>query len=315
MRIWMLLSFVLFAVTCADRVRPYLKSIAGAKDVAVAPATHVGASPPKSAQPRSRGVRLASWNLEWLDVPGHGPDRRSAADYAALARYVAALDADLIAVQEVASVEALQLVFSPKVYGYHLAERGGKQRSGFVFKKELGVEPQPDLGELSLHDLRAGADVALRLNGSLVRLLSVHLKAFCVTGSLAREDKDCRKLREQIPVLEGWIDARAREGTPFVVLGDFNRALGEADDALFRELDDNDPKGLRLVRAGSRVHSSCHGKRQLAVDHVLLGGSAGDWLSPSGLTELRYEHEDLAAGLKLSDHCPIHVTLAPGVLR
>jgi endonuclease/exonuclease/phosphatase family metal-dependent hydrolase len=307
LRIWFLLSVLLFAATCADRIRPYLKSIAGAKDVPAAPV--------RSAEPRSQGVRLASWNLEFLDVSGRGPDGRSAADYAALARYVQALNADVIAVQEVASVEALKLVFSPEVYAYHLAERGGKQRAGFVFKRDLGVEPQADLGELSLHDLRAGADVALRLNGSLVRLLSVHLKAFCVTGSLAREDKDCRKLRAQVPVLEGWIDARAREGTPFVVLGDFNRALGELDDALFRELDDNEPVGLRLVRAGARVHSSCHGKRQWAVDHVLLGGSAGDWLSPSGLTELRYEHDDLAAGLKLSDHCPIHVTLAPGVLR
>lgn len=303
LRVWMVLSFMLFAATCADRVRPYLKTIAGAKEL-----------PPATA-PRATGIRLASWNLEFLDVPGKGPDRRSAADYAALSRYVEALNADVIAVQEVASVEALKLVFSPAVYAYHLAELGGPQRAGFVYKKELALVPQPDLRELSLSGLRAGADVALSLNGSSLRLLSVHLKAFCVTGSLARDSKDCKKLRAQVPVLEGWIDARAREGTAFVVLGDFNRALGEADDPLFRELDNNDPKGLRLVLAGSRVHSSCHGKRQWAVDHVLLGGSAGDWLSPHGLSELHYEHEDLAAGLKLSDHCPIHVTLAPGVLR
>jgi endonuclease/exonuclease/phosphatase family metal-dependent hydrolase len=307
LRIWFLLSVLLFAATCADRIRPYLKSIAGAKDVPAAPV--------RSAEPRSQGVRLASWNLEFLDVPGRGPDGRSTADYAALARYVQALNADVIAVQEVASVEALKLVFSPEVYAYHLAQLGGAQRSGFVYKRELVLTPQPDLRELSLQGLRAGADVALRLNGSVVRLLSVHLKAFCVTGSLERDNKDCKKLRAQIPVLEGWIDARAREGAPFVVLGDFNRALGEADDALFRDLDDNDPRGLRLVRAGSRVHSSCHNKRQLAVDHVLLGGSAGDWLTPTGLSEVRYEHDDLTAGLKLSDHCPIHVTLAPGVLR
>lgn len=307
MRVWMLLSFVLFAATCVDRARPYLKSIVKARDLPVAA---VGAP-----QPRSGSVRLASWNLEFLDVAGRGPDGRSKADYAALARYANALNADVIAVQEVASVEALKLVFSPEVYAYHLAELGGSQRSGFVYKRELAVEPQPDLRELSQAGLRAGADVALRLNGSVVRLLSVHLKAFCVSGSLAREDKHCAKLRAQVPVLEGWIDARAREGVAFAVLGDFNRALGEADDALFRELDDNDPKGLRLVRAGTRTHSECGKKRQLAVDHVLLGGSASDWLSPTGLSELRYEHDDLAARLKLSDHCPIHVTLAPGVLR
>jgi endonuclease/exonuclease/phosphatase family metal-dependent hydrolase len=302
MRIWFTLSILLFVATCADRARPYLKSIAGAQQR------------PDAGVPRSGGVRLASWNLEFLDVLGRG-HRRAPSDYAALSRYAHALNADVIAVQEVASVEALKLVFSPEVYAYHLATEGGAQRSGFVFKKELVVKALPDLGELSRSGLRAGADVALTLNGSVVRLLSVHLKAFCVTGSLKSDTKDCKKLSAQVPVLEGWIDARAREGVAFAVLGDFNRALAEADDALFRELDDNEPKGLRLVRAGARTHSSCRGKRQLAVDHVLLGGSASDWLSPTGLTELRYEHEDLSAGLKLSDHCPIHVTLAPGVLR
>ena len=64
--------------------------------------------------------------------------------------------------------------------------RGGAQRTGFVFRKRLGARVLPDLEALALQDLRAGSDLALQVAGRELRLLSVHLKAFCVTGSLAR---------------------------------------------------------------------------------------------------------------------------------
>jgi endonuclease/exonuclease/phosphatase family metal-dependent hydrolase len=145
-------------------------------------------------------------------------------------------------------------------------------------------------------------------------MLSLHLKAFCVTGALTREDTDCRKLRAQVPVLERWIDARAREGLVFVVAGDFNRALAEPEDPLFSELDDHDPAGLVLSQAGPHRRSGCGKRSKPAVDHVLLGGVAG-FLRPSQFAELPYSEEDRRAGRKLSDHCPIRVTLSLATIR
>jgi endonuclease/exonuclease/phosphatase family metal-dependent hydrolase len=147
-----------------------------------------------------------------------------------------------------------------------------------------------------------------------VRFLSVHLKAFCVTGALTRDDKACRKLNAQVPVLEGWIDARAREGVPFVVLGDFNRALAQPEDALFGELNDGDPAGLSLTQAGPHERSACGGKKKQPVDHVLLGGKKG-LLSSAGFEEIPYAVGDREAGRKLSDHCPIHMTLTLPTMR
>ena len=306
LRIWMTLSFLIFAATCADRARPYLKTIFGSPGAKAADRQDAKTSAP--------ALRIASWNLQFLDVPGRGPDRRSREDYEALKRYAQALAADVIAVQEVASVEALALVFPKEQYLYQLAAIGGAQRSGFVYKKQLKARPHPDLSALSLEGLRAGADLGVFVRGRELRLLSVHLKAFCVTGALTREDKHCHKLNAQVPVLEGWIDARAREGVPFVVLGDFNRALAEPRDALFAELDDGDPASLALMQAGARTHSACLGRKKHAVDHVLLGGETSRWLSPDGLIETPYARSDLEAGRKLSDHCPIHVTFnAPAV--
>jgi endonuclease/exonuclease/phosphatase family metal-dependent hydrolase len=318
LRIWLFLSVLLFAATCVDRVRPYLKTILrqGAK-AADRQDVPLPSPQPKGNEARRHAgaLRLASWNLQFLDVPGRGPDRRVSADYEALARQARALAADVIAVQEVASFEALALVFPAREYAFHLAQVGGAQRSGFVYRKQLKVQVHEDLRALSLSDLRAGADLGVFVQGRELRMLSVHLKAFCVTGALTRDDKDCRKLNAQVPVLEGWIDARAREGVPFVVIGDFNRALREPRDALFAELDDHEPAGLSLTQAGSRTHSACHGKKRHAVDHVLLGGDSGGWLAPTGLVEVPYAPDDLAAGRKLSDHCPIHVTLSAPAMR
>lgn len=319
MRIWLLLSVLLFAATCADRVRPYLKTIfrSGAKaadrDPNAAAAAKARAEAIRISQQAS--LRIASWNMQFLDVPGRGPDKRSAADYEALARYAAEIDAQVIAVQEVASVEALALVFPKEKYGYYLAQRGGAQRSGFVYKKRFRVVVHPDLNELSLDDLRAGADIGLMVEPEReLRLLSVHLKAFCVTGALTRDDKDCKKLNAQLPALEAWIDARARDGVPFVVLGDFNRALAQPRDALFAELDDHEPASLNLTQAGPHVSSACGGRKKPAVDHVLLGSPHG-FLSPSHFEEMPYSELDRSEGRKLSDHCPIRVTLTMPTMR
>jgi endonuclease/exonuclease/phosphatase family metal-dependent hydrolase len=308
-RIWVTLGVIFFVSQCALKLKPYLRGLAGAREPAPAEAP---APRPRARAAHLAQLRLASWNLQFLDVEGRGPDRRTRADYEALARYARELNADVIAVQEVASEAALQLVFAPEVYAYHLAARGGAQRTGFVYRKELAARVLPDLDELALADLRAGSDLAVRIGRRELRLLAVHLKAFCVTGSLGKRGKDCRKLSAQLPVLERWIDARAREGAAFAVLGDFNRALADADDALYRELDDAEPAELTLRRASLRTHSECQpGRRRHAIDHVLLGGAATNWLAPEGLRELAYRADDRAAGRRLSDHCPIQLMLSP----
>jgi endonuclease/exonuclease/phosphatase family metal-dependent hydrolase len=300
MRVWFLLSALLFLTRCADQIRPYWKSIVGAKDQPTQGA--VAAAP--------RGIRLASWNLEWLDQPGRGPKPRSRADYARLAEYAQRLDADVIAVQEVASDLALALVFPPEHYAYHLAARGGSQRSGFVFKRGLPVVPHPDLDGLAIHHLRAGADLGVRLGDQELRLLSVHLKAFCVSEPLSSLDRDCQHLKAQLPALEAWVDERAREGAAFVVVGDFNRSLTSSSDELWTELNDGDPKGLNLLQATPGRKARCSSDaRHDALDHVLLGGAATGWLGAGSFSELVYAGSDAVRGLKLSDHCPLAISL------
>jgi len=314
---WIGLGLVLFLVRFAADSGKYKKlfhdTVAGPGPIAsVAPRPGGPRVVPEPVRGTARELRVASWNLEFLDVPGAGHTPRSERDYAALRRYASRLGADIVAVQEVASPAALEQVFPPSEYAYHLAQTGGAQRTGFVYRRDLTVFAEPDLDALALSDLRGGADIRVMVGGRRLRFLSVHMKAFCATEPLDSPSDDCKKLKAQVPALESWVDARAAEGVPFVVLGDFNRVLGEKNDPLFAELDDQQPSSLALKRASLRTQTRCRGgKVQNVIDHVLLGGpSTGAMLDP-GLVEVSYDAAELADGTQLSDHCPIAVTLDP----
>ena len=131
---------------------------------------------------------------------------------------------------------------------------------------------------LDHHRTGRGSHAAAAERPSRCACSAVHLKSACHSRPLtdtaltARDKPDatpaCLILGAQVKPLEDWIDARAREGVDFVVLGDFNRRLGfgpRADDpardprgrqlTLWKELDDGDPPAPRLARltAGRRA--------------------------------------------------------------
>src|SRR5688500_14644010 len=77
-RIWIALSLVIFAATCAERAKPWLKNFARALDAQPAPARH---SAPAHHVPPSPSLRIASWNLQFLDVGARGHEHRTDSDY------------------------------------------------------------------------------------------------------------------------------------------------------------------------------------------------------------------------------------------
>jgi endonuclease/exonuclease/phosphatase family metal-dependent hydrolase len=276
-------------------------------------ATSVPAAPLERASPPLRDLGIASWNLAWLHHRSQrGPVKRGAADYERLRRYARRLTADVVAVQEVGGVEALRLVFDPSDYDYHLTSQRGTQQVGFAYRKGLSVERHPDLTALDVGGLRAGADLTVHVNGKALRLLAVHLKSDCFSEPLRSAKRACAKLRAQLPVLEAWIDERARAGQPFLVLGDFNRRLN-ASDPFYVELDDGDPPNADLTLLGAGHVSRCWGgKYPEPIDHMLLSRDALPWLRNDSFSEVGYDVEDTPFRSKISDHCPIAVTLRPG---
>jgi endonuclease/exonuclease/phosphatase family metal-dependent hydrolase len=295
-------------------------------------------------------LKLATWNLEWLmtaetfdrlargcrpayggaegreipcDIvePAERSKRRDPEDFARLREYAARLDADVIALQEVDGADAARLVFPDHDFCFtrrdHVQNVGFAVRRGIPFRcaeyAALGLEPD---------GTRWGADLALYPgSGRELRLLSVHLKSGCPGQLLTNPKQDCARLAAQVPVLEQWIDARARAGAPFAVLGDFNRRLARerhsARDrhgrlmAMWPELDDADPPEADLtnVTQGQPYRRCRPGERYEAfIDHIVVSRSLAERIVPGSFVQLVYDRDEPRRA-KLSDHCPIAVTV------
>jgi endonuclease/exonuclease/phosphatase family metal-dependent hydrolase len=225
-----------------------------------------GCAPPVDA---NRDLVLATWNLEHLAADdGAGCRPRDPAAYRALALVAAALDATVVAVQEVESAVALARVFPPMEYDLIISERPSsrarkcrgqpgqmltEQRTGFALHRErlaaLGLDyrRRADLTALGVDGRRHGTWIELTHAGEnkpLLQLLSIHLKSGCAWGALEDSQpirrSQCLTLRRQRGTLEEWMDDQVARGQAFVVLGDFNRQLDQPNDHFWQEIDDGE---------------------------------------------------------------------------
>jgi endonuclease/exonuclease/phosphatase family metal-dependent hydrolase len=306
--------------------------------------------------PNRAGLTLATWNLEWLMTPqvrdelgarctaqqpasnqralpctpGKAqPPVRVSADYDALARHADRLRAsegvDLIGLQEVDGPDAARLVFKQ---GWKLdcfVQRAHPQKVGFAVRESL---PYRCNGDLQARDIdggtRAGADITLYPGTPReVRVLAVHLKSGCFDGKLDRSFSPCQRLRQQVPVIEAWIDQRVREGTAFAVLGDFNRHLDKdarypagPDEAapfnLIQAWSDNNPPGAELLRATEGapvVRCDASDRHNQYIDDILIDKRLADRQKNRRFARLPYDPAD--QGRMLSDHCPLIWALQP----
>ncbi|MFC7380103.1 endonuclease/exonuclease/phosphatase family protein [Brevundimonas sp. GCM10030266] len=281
-----------------------------------------GLSPAPSAR---EPLRIATWNMEHLaERDGEGCRPRTEADYALLRRHAEALDADVIAFQEVQSRAAAERVFDAAAWEVVMSSRPPSGRSGecrgrpglfiqnqavgFAVRKGVAFTRNADLSALGLGnpDLRWGVDITVN-EGRPLRLLAVHLKSGCNSGR-APTDPDCPVLFDQAPVLEGWTEARAREGQAFVVLGDWNRRLASRGDAFLAELNDGEPREADLTLASGDQGAACKARYREFIDFIATGGAATARIEPGSFAEYRYgggpedEHP--------SDHCPVSVRIS-----
>lgn len=262
-------------------------------------------------------LRIATWNIAWATLrPTGDPEMprdhraRADADWALLRAYAQRLDADVVAFQEVDGPRAAARIFDERQYQFFFPDENDVQRAGFAVRRTLRATQNPDLAGLDIRpqarfSLRRGTDITIEAGGSRLRLLSVHLNAGCREGDLAA-GQECSGLSRQADVLAGWVAERAREGAPFLILGDFNRRITAGQDAFLARLAEAAP----LSRATENLANPCfadnRGGRPF-ISHVLAGGAARGWVQPGSLRVTVYAERD--ARERLSDHCPMTVRL------
>jgi endonuclease/exonuclease/phosphatase family metal-dependent hydrolase len=262
----------------------------------------------------ARELKIATWNLDWLTLRHQGdkalPDDvvpKSAEDRALLRRYALALDADIVAVEEVDGPEVLATLFPPDGYALFFTHDHVIQRVGFAVRRGIPVEQNPDLTALDVQPnapfpLRSGADITIDLPGAKLRLLAVHLKSGCPQAKLHDSGRICDTLRRQIAPLQGWVAQQRADKIPFVLLGDFNRRMDHPE-TLQSGLDQAAP--LLSVTAGHA--SPCWGGASF-IDHILLGPISRAWMVPDSLRVMVYRGNPDTKD-RLSDHCPVSVKL------
>lgn len=290
-------------------------------------------------------LTLATWNLEWMMAPATfdslaarclkpglragGSDRAipcnivpearwSEEDLARLRSFAARLPVDVIALQETDGPAAAAGIF--REHDFCFTRRKHVQNVGFAIRRGIPFRCNRDYRALGLadNDVRWGADVTLWPGTKReVRLLGVHLKSACNRDPLTDPREDCRILQVQVPVLEAWIDRRAREGAAFAVLGDFNRRFDREQErprdarnriqAMWPEIDDGEPAGADLFDPGAGEGAiGCnngHGVR-MPIDHLVLGRTLARRFVPGS-----YRAHDYPAGPRWPDHCVLSIEI------
>lgn len=273
-------------------------------------------------------LKIATWNLQWLVDGATARDARIAcrqveagalpcdvvrelsrdsADVARLARYVRALDADVIAFQEVQNARIARRVF--RGYLICINPGPGLQQVGFALKPGLARDCGHPLTTLTAGGSgRAGRVLVIHPRGfAPVTLLTVHLKSGCAREPLDTASQSCGLLAAQAHALGRWIAERAASSTPFIVLGDFNRGgLPEAGDPFWGLLD---PTTFHAAAASLRYANCSWGAPYGEfIDHILVSRNLLFRLATPAFAQQTYRAKDAARYL-LSDHCPISVSL------
>jgi len=271
-----------------------------------------------SANAYSTPIKIATWNLNWFTIhlpapatfPADAP-RRVPADIAALRRYADHLNADIVAFEEVDGAASAAALFPPEHFNIVTIRENVPQQVGLAVRRPIVVTQNADLTALDTEPseaklrLRYGLDATLALpGGATLRLLAVHLKTGCHSDPLQNSRRtQCSLLAAQLPPLAAWVRARAAEGTPFALLGDFNRVMDKPE-----EISTTLENAAPLLRV-TEGHSDPCWSGGAFIDHIFLGGPARGWLVPGSLRVMIYHDNNDADKDRLSDHCAVSVRL------
>ena len=267
-------------------------------------------------------LRIATWNLEHLnDAEGEGCIERSEEDYDAIGRRIEALDADVVAFQEVENEAAARRVFDPAKWSIAMSSRpdAGQgpvcrdrpegrlqhQATGIAVRRSVGYRRATDISALAggNANLRWGVHIVVGRGERKLHVLSVHLKSGCWGASEDAQGRAaCTVLRGQVNVLGAWIDGRRRSGDRFAIAGDFNRRIAIPGDWAWRALS---PEGDALELATANRRSHCDSRYPAFIDHIVLGGPDGPVAAPGSFREGAREGAH-------PDHCPVSIAVSDG---
>ncbi|QDH13866.1 endonuclease/exonuclease/phosphatase family protein [Formicincola oecophyllae] len=287
--------------------------------VAVATGPFTASAVAVPGRPDERGVKIATWNVDWLATPGeaqayHLPDdipHRTQHDWERLRHYASKLHADIVVLEEVGSAADVWALFNQGEWWLFMPRHTTGQNVAILVRRGVGLQPQ-QLGDVEAlgrnpegtHPLRPGVVVQVGGMAGGFTVLGVHLKAGCPGSVRTRSNKACAVLERQFRVLAQWALGQQAQGQGWVMAGDFNRRLAWGDPLLAPLA----AGPLKLTTAG--MASPCR-QGERFIDHIILGGAMAGRLKPGSQRVMLYRDDPPGAAGGLSDHCPLSAKLLP----
>ena len=274
-------------------------------------------------------LRVVTWNVEHLAYPiTDGCRPRTEKEIDDLRQYAAHLDADIVGLQEVGSIEALGQVFPPSEWQLFLSDRADsesyecrgdgqpstQQKVAFAVRKDIDVLEETDFTALGLDSpgLRYGLELTVSTPLGEIDILNVHMKSGCFEDDFSRSDAEaCLVYARQAPILDAWIEAKEQETTPYLVVGDFNHRLSPPYNKLTMLMANNSNGTESSLVNTTADLIGCHPYYPAPIDHILMGHLQGPALSASPRV---HPYDDMNPDNMLSDHCAVSLTLEYGQL-
>ncbi len=253
-------------------------------------------------------LSIATFNIAWLG-DGEGKDviSRSKEEYKLIADIINETSADIIALQEIENMQALnQLLIHLPEYTAVLGTNGNAQNVGFMHKKSLKVQSLGEYTPIAIdpNRNRPGYVIKVKKGNFDCYMMSVHFKSTSRYDSTDEMRAESRKMRrEQSAKAKFWIDSLRSNNIDqdVFIVGDLNdfpkrekeptlQALSESNDITFL----------------TSEMKSCKFRNFYVIDHIIASKEASNRFIKGSerIIDILSMHSKEVAE-KISDHCPI----------
>lgn len=282
---------------------------------------------------QSTALTVATWNVEHLASPiTDGCRPRTQAELTKLKAYAASLNADIVALQEVASADAVQQVFPADQWQIRISERpdnepyecrgngltSTQQKVAFAVRKGIDIKEVDSLDEfgLQMRGLRWGLEMTVDSPFGKMTILNLHMKSGCFVDDYARaaqgdgrNKEACQTFAQQVPILDAWVEEQEKSGHPYMMLGDFNHRLSAPFNSVTLMLNENSDGSDSTLENTAANMLGCHPRYPAPIDHIFVGNIT----EPGTTKEIVNHHFDDMDNM-LSDHCAVTLTMTPDTL-
>ena len=273
-------------------------------------------------------LRIATWNVEHLAYPiDQGCKPRTEQELQALRSYAQNLDVDIVALQEVASKEAVHMLFPENEWTVVMSDRADsqayecrgsgylstQQKTAIALKKSVLINniEQNDSFALNKRGLRFGLGMSVEIELGNIDILNLHLKSGCFVEDYSKSDKQaCQTFSKQADILYDWIEQREKSAQAYIILGDFNHHISEPYNKMARTLSQNASKAQASMHITTAPLNGCHPRYPVPIDHIIVGGFSAKQLAYESMV---HNFDDMQEATMLSDHCAVSVSLNKGL--